>query len=464
MVTLTSTGGVKRSSVVVLGAGIAGLAAANRLAALGTGKLLVVDSSQRLGGKISTVELAGISLDAGPDSFITRNPAGTRLCTELGLAGELVTPAPLGALLWVRGRLRPLPKDLALGVPRQMKSLALSGAVSPLGLARAALERILPIRLRPGDLSVGELVRQRFGDEVFEAVVDPLLSGIYAGDADRLSAESVVPHLVEALRRGHHLMTLDAPKPSGPAFLTLRGGLTQLVDALAGTLPRGSIRLGVSAIGLSRADGAYRVALSSGEEVEADAIVLATPPSVTASLLKSLSQPASDLLSRIESAPVATVFLRYPPGSVTLPPATGFLVPRRDARLLVGCTFLSQKWPHLDSGGGTLIRCAVGRDGATSWQALDDDQLLRAVRAELQEATGIRADPDAFAVHRHRDGIPQYRVGHKQFVGSIEASLEALPGMALAGAGYHGVGLPACIASGRNAADVAAEALRMVAA
>src|SRR5450759_277436 len=236
-VTLPKTGGVGSSSVVVLGGGISGLAAAHRLATLGTGQVLVVESSQRLGGKISAVELAGHFLEAGPDSFITRNPAGTRLCAELGLAGELVAPAPLGALLWVRGRLRPLPKDLALGVPRQMSSLAASGAVSPLGLARAALEGILPIKIRQGDLSVGELVRQRFGDEVFEAVVDPLLSGIYAGNADRLSAESVVPHLVEALRRGRHLMSLDAPKTSGPAFLTLRGGLTQLVGALAATLP-----------------------------------------------------------------------------------------------------------------------------------------------------------------------------------------------------------------------------------
>jgi protoporphyrinogen/coproporphyrinogen III oxidase len=457
-------GAVKRPSVVIIGAGIAGLAAANRLAALGTGQVLVLESSQCLGGKISTFELAGHSPDAGPESFITRNPAASRLCAELGLAGELVAPAPLGALLWVRGRLRPLPKDLALGVPRQMRSLATSGAVSPLGLARAALERILPIKIREGDLSVGELVRQRFGDEVFEAVVDPLLSGIYAGDADRLSAESVVPHLVEALRSGRHLTSLDAPKTSGLAFLTLRGGLTQLVGALAATLPHGSIRLGVSAVGLSRDKAGYRVALSSGDEVETDAVVLATPPSVTASLLKSLSAPAAQLLLGIESVPVATVALMYSPGRVTLPPAIGFLVPRREARLLVGCTFLSQKWPHLDGDGSTLIRCAVGRDGSSSWQGLDDGQMVRAVRAELQEATGIGEEPEAVAVRRHWDGIPQYRVGHKERVEAIEASLVALPGLALAGAAYHGVGLPACIASGRRAADLAAGVMQTVAA
>lgn len=447
--------------MIVIGGGVAGLAAANLLAS-STRPVLVIESSKRLGGKISSVDLAGLSLDAGPDSLLTRNPAGIGLCTELGLGGDLIAPAPLGALLWVRGHLRPLPKDLALGVPREMKSLAGSGAVSPLGLARAALERVLPIHVQPGDLSVGELVRGRFGDEVFEAVVEPLLGGIYAGDADRLSAESVVPHLVEALRRGRHLMSLDAPpKTSGPSFLTLRGGLTQLVDALAAALPRGSIRLGAAAVRLSRAEVGYRIAFGSGEEIETDAVVLATPPSVAASLLKSLSPLASELLSRIESAPVATVFLRYPPGRVTPPQATGFLVPRRDARLLVGCTFLSRKWPHLDAGGATLIRCAVGRHGETAWQALDDAQLLRAVQVELRDAVGIRPEPEAFAIYRHSDGIPQYLVGHRQLVESVEADL--LSGIALAGAGYHGVGVPACIASGRRAAEIAAGA-RMVAA
>ncbi len=453
-----------RRSVVVIGGGIAGLAAANRLAALGTEQVLVIESSARLGGKISTFELAGRSLEAGPDSFITRNPAATQLCAELGLRGDLVAPAALGALLWVGGRLRPLPKDLALGVPRRMGSLATSGAVSPLGLARAALEGILPIRIPKGDVSVGDLLRRRFGNEVFEAVVDPLLSGIYAGDADRLSAEAVVPHLVEALRNGRHLVSLDAPKAAGPSFLALRGGLTRLVDALAATLPQGSIRLGVPAARVTRERAGYRITMSSADEVETDAVVLATPPSVTASLLSALSAPAAELLSGIDSVPVATVALIYAPGRVTLPPATGFLVPRRERRLMVGCTFLSQKWPHLPGDGGAVIRCAVGRDGASSWQDLDDGELVSALLAELEMACGIAEDPEAVAVHRHGDGLPQYRVGHRERVEAIETALAALPGLALAGAAYQGVGVPACIASGRRAADRAAEGLRMVAA
>ena len=453
---------MNRPTVVVIGAGSAGLAAANRLTSLDAGRLIVLESSGRLGGKISAVELDGRMLDAGPESFITRNPAASRLCEELGLRDELVAPEPLGALIWVRNRLRPLPKDMALGVPRDMKGLATSGAISPLGLVRAALEGILPVKIPIGDLSVGELVRRRFGDEVFEAVVDPLLSGIYAGNADKLSAESVVPHLVDALRRGRHLVSLDVPTRSGPAFLTLRGGLGHLVDAIAGTLPVGSVRLGEAAVNISREKGGYRVALSSGEEVEAEAIVLATPPNVTASLLKSLSPPAARLLAGIESVPVATVALKYSQGRVTLPAATGFLVPRGEARLLVGCTFLSQKWPQLGGDGGTLIRCAVGREGSSTWQGLDDDQLLRALQADLRGIAGITAEPEAFAVHRFDDGIPQYHVGHKQRVEEIEALLEDLPGLAVAGAAYHGVGLPACVASGRLAAENAAEDLRMV--
>lgn len=456
---------MERRSVIVIGAGGAGLAAAHRLSTLGLGQVRVLESSSRLGGNISTVEL-GRPIDAGPDCFITRNPAATQLCLELGLKDELVAPAPLGALLWVRGRLRPLPKDLAYGVPKDMLSLAASGAVSPLGLARAGLEWLLPVRVPPGDLSVGRLVRDRFGDEVFEAVIDPLLSGIYAGNADRLSAEVVVPHLVEALRRGRHLLSLDGPKRSGPAFLTLRGGLQRLVAALAASLPSGSIRLGARAVSLSRDESGYRVALSSGEEIEADAVVLATPPRAAATLLDSLSPQAARLLARIESAPVATVVLRYRRGTVDLPDATGFLVPRREERLVVGCTFLSQKWPHLgdDGDGDTLIRCAVGRDGASSWQALDDDQLVRAVQADLRAIALIDEEPAAVAIRRFDAGIPQYRVGHQELVAAIEASLVGHPGVALAGAAYHGVGLPASIASGRQAAESAAETLARAAA
>ncbi|HUZ85631.1 MAG TPA: protoporphyrinogen oxidase [Candidatus Baltobacterales bacterium] len=455
---------MNRPTVVVIGAGSAGLAAAHRFTSLDAGRLIVLESSRRLGGKISAVELDGRMLDAGPESFITRNPAAIRLCEELGLGDELVAPAPLGALIWVRNRLRPLPKDLALGVPRDMRALATSGAISPLGLARAALEGILPVKIPNGDLSVGELVRRRFGNEVFEAVVDPLLSGIYAGNADRLSAESVVPHLVDALRQGRSLMSVEVPTRTGPPFLTLRGGLGNLVDAIAGTLPAGSVRLGEAAVDISRHKAGYGITLSSGQEVQADAIVLATPPHISAALLKSLSPPAARLLAGIESVPVATIALQYPQGRVTLPAATGFLVPRREARLLVGCTFLSQKWPELGGHGGTLIRCAVGREGSSSWRALDDDQLLGALQADLREITGITAEPEVFTVRRFDDGIPQYHVGHKQRVEEIEGLLEDLPGFALAGAAYHGVGLPSCIAGGRLAAEKAAEALRMVVA
>jgi oxygen-dependent protoporphyrinogen oxidase len=455
---------MNRPSAVVVGAGIAGLAAAHRLVKLGAGPVLLFEASPRPGGKISQIELDGDAVDAGPDCFLTRNPVVTQLCTELGLAEGLVAPAPLGALLWVRKRLRPLPKDVALGVPREMRSLALSGAVSPLGLARAAFERLIPIRVPEGDLSVGEVVRPRFGNEVFEAVVDPLLSGIYAGNADRLSAEVLVPHLVDALRHGRHLTSLQAPKTSGPVFLTLRGGLGQLVDALVATLPQGSVRLGDAVVGLSRGATGYRITTSSGAEIESDAVVVATPPRAAASLLASLSSEASDLIYRIESVPVATVAFRYSPDRVILPSATGFLVPRRDRRLMVGCTFLTQKWPHLVRGRETLIRCAVGRDGAPEWQALDDGELVHAVRAELREATGISAEPDTAGVRRFPDGMPQYRVGHRALVAEIEAYLGTQPGIAVAGSAYHGVGLPACIASGTRAAEQVANARGLVAA
>lgn len=450
-------------TAIVIGAGIAGLAAAHRLTELGAGEVMLLESSERLGGKVGAVQVGGCSVDAGPESFLARNPSAVQLCSKLGLADELVAPAPLGALLWVRGRLRPLPKDLSSGVPREMRSLARSGAVSPLGLARAALEPLLPVRAPVGDRSVGEIVRQRFGNEAFEAVVDPLLSGVHAGNADRLSADCLVPHLLDALRRGQNLTSLPAPKTAGSPFLTLRGGLGRLVDALAATLPPGAVRAGAAVVGVHRVRTGYRVELDSGEVIEGDAVVLAAPPRATASMVEPVSPQAADLVARIETVPVATVTFKYAMGAISLPAATGFLVPRRDGRLLVGCTFLSQKWPHL-AHSAELIRCAVGRDGAMSWQILDDADLVAAVRAELREAAGISADPESVVIRRFPDGIPQYRVGHRGLVEEIETNLGEERGIAVAGGAYHGVGLPACIASGTRAAERVAGAVGLVAA
>lgn len=441
-----------RPQVAVVGGGIAGLAAANRMRALGVEGVLVMEATGRLGGKISSVDVGGLPVDAGPESFITRNPVARQLCEELGLSADLVTPTPLGAQLWIGHRLCSLPRDMSLGIPRRTWSIAFSGALSPTGVFRAALERLLPVHAPDGDVSVGRLVRARFGDEAFEAVVDPLLSGIYAGNGDWLSAEAVVPHLVEALRQGRRLSSLKAPESSGPAFLTLRGGLGRLIDSLAALLPPTAIRLGARANSLSRDGSGYRITLDSGEEITTERIVVAIPPAAAAHLMRGLSDRTATLLARIASAAVATVTMRFDPG-VTLPPSTGFLVPRTQGRLLVGCTFLSRKWLHLGSDGTVLVRCAVGRDGSAEWQRLDDDELVIAVRRDLEKATGIATPPLAAAIRRFEDGIPQYHVGHTALVDAIDRSIDGFPGLALAGAAYRGVGIPACIASGRRAAE-----------
>lgn len=446
---------MQRARVAVVGGGIAGLAAANRIVEQGGSDVVLLESSQRLGGKVSTVDVGGVSVEAGPDSVITRNPEAKRLCAQLGLAADLVAPAPLGAQLWVRGGLHPLPKDMPFGVPANARSLAASGAVSPRGVARAALERFLPAVSPDGDVSVGQLIRPRFGDEVFDAVVDPLLSGISAGDSDRLSAEAVVPHLIDALRRGRRLSSLEAPRAAAPAFLTLRGGLHRLVEALAATLPPEAIRLGATVTAMAREGSGYRLTLESGENVHSEAVVVATPPAVAASLLASLHDHASRLLATIDSVPVATVTMRFGAGAANLPDSTGFLVPRSQGRLLVGCTFVTRKWPHVTAGDAEIVRCAVGRDGDARWQTMHDGEMVHAVRAELEEAVGIHAAPEAVAVRRFRDGMPQYRVGHARLADRIDQAIAELPGFSLAGAAYRGVGLPACIASGRRAADVA---------
>ncbi len=443
-----------RARVAVVGGGIAGLAAAHRIAPFGAGDVLVLESSERLGGKVSTVEVDGVTVDAGPDSFLTRNPEAQRLCAALGLSADLVPPAPLGAQLWVRGGLHPLPKNMPLGIPGRVRSLADSGAVSPVAIARAALERMLPAKAPDGDVSVGALIRPRFGDEVFETVVDPLLSGIYAGDADRLSAQSVAPHLVDALRQGRPLSSRQPPAAGSPAFLTLRGGLRRLIDSLAAALPVDAVRLGARAVALESDGSGYVITLDSGDQIRSEGVVLATPPSVTATLVGSLSRPAGRLLATIEAVPVATVTMKF--DRIALPSSTGFLVPRTQHRLVVGATFVTRKGPHLAAAGGEIVRCAVGRDGDARWRRMDDEELVSAVCAELDDAVGPNGTPEAVAIRRFEDGMPQYRVGHVQLVEQIERELAGFPRLALAGAAYRGVGLPACIASGRRAADVAA--------
>ncbi|HEY8840018.1 MAG TPA: protoporphyrinogen oxidase [Candidatus Dormibacteraeota bacterium] len=454
-----------RRSVVVIGGGISGLSAAHALTAGPTSnqpEVILLEAMGRLGGKVLTTKVGGLQVEAGPDALLTRTPAAVNLCRRLGLGDQLVAPSRAAATIWSRGRLHPIPGGLALGVPTSMTDLARSGILSWRGIARAAVEPLLPNHPPGGDRSVADLVITRFGGQVFERLVDPLLSGIYAGRADRLSAESVLPQLAELARTNRSLLLglrkLPKPRAGGPPFNSLSSGLGTLVAALEDAIrPAAEVRTGTPATSVRlEATGTYLVQADGQPPLRADAVIIAAPAYAASEMLAAASPYLGVELGAIEYASVATVALVYSRKALTRPlDASGFLVPRGEKRLLVGSTWVGVKWPHLDSGNRVVIRCAVGRTGDDRWQSLDDRGLANAVHAELTEAIGLREPPSDSKVVRWPAALPQYNVGHAARLQRIDECLRGLPGLFLAGAAYRGIGLPACIQQGREAAEKA---------
>jgi oxygen-dependent protoporphyrinogen oxidase len=445
---------------VVIGGGISGLAAAWFLVR-GGGTVTVLERSDRAGGCIRTLPFAGLPIEAGPDAFVARSPAGVGLASAMGLAGELVAPATSAAYVWSRGRLRPLPEGIVLGVPTDVVSLARSGVVSPAGVARAALDAVLPTTRHNGaDTAVGALVRSRMGPEVNERLVDPLLGGINAGHTDHLSLTVAAPQLAIAARHRSLMAgarSVRASASDGPVFLTVRGGLGRLVDALVEAVkevPDSTVRFSTPAIAITRAGHGWRVTTERGDHVDADAVVVAVPATPAAALLGLVSPTAAAELTAMTAASVVLVTLAYPRAALEAAPrGSGFLVPRVEGRLMTACSWVSWKWPHLAPQDATIVRVSSGRAGDTRALELDDDRLVARLHGELVEAVGARALPTDARVHRWVDAFPQFEVGHLERVGRIETALAAeAPGVLVAGAPYRGVGIPTCIAGAEVAA------------
>jgi oxygen-dependent protoporphyrinogen oxidase len=456
--------------VVVVGGGIAGLAAAWELVGRGV-EVLLLDAADRVGGKIRTAPLDGADIDAGPDAWLARVPWATELAGEVGLGDELVHPATGGAHLWLGGRLRRLPEGLVLGVPSAAGPVVRSGLLSPVGLLRAGLDLVLPSDGPAVDEPVGALVRRRMGREVLEKLVDPLVGGINAGDADVLSLAASVPQLAAAsagsrsLALGLRAARRAAPSnPSAPAFSALPGGLERLPRAVAAaaTAAGATIRTGARVVGLARSGSGWRVDVATGdgpvEAVDAAGVVLAAPGPVTGGLLGPVAPSAGATLAALPYASVALVTMALPADAVPGPlDGTGFLVPRTEGRLMTACSWASSKWAHLHRPGRVLLRVSAGRHGDDRALRMGDDELVTRLVGELGSAMGLRRAPDAVEVHRWPGAFPQYLPGHLDRVAAASAELAALGGgVAVAGAALRGVGIPACIASGRAAAAAVA--------
>ncbi len=476
-----------RRSVVVVGAGISGLAAAWDLSGGEHGpgpdapRVEVIEASGRVGGSLVATNFAGRTVDLGPDGFLARRPEATALVRELGWGDRLEAIDASGAWLWLRGALREIPSGLALGVPTSYASVASLAGLSVAARLAARRAQWLPRRLPVGAAAaIGHSVRPKLGAELAYRFVEPMVGGIQAGRIDDLSAKSVFPTLLEAARRGGSLMAAMRssgpvnPGPSagavvsGPAFYSLSDGLGSLPAELARRLEeRGVvIRRSTAVTALRRGDNDYAWEVDTdATTTPAHAVVVATPAGVTARLTGALD-PDLAALGTIPSAGAAMVTFQFALDEVVLPErGTGVLVPLATpwrgggSMLVTALTFLDRKWRHLRRDDDVVLRAHVGRIDDRRWDDLDDDALVARVTDEVRLLLAGTAAPRATVVQRWPDGLPQYYLGHDRLVASAR-SAAARVGLDLAGAAYDGVGIPASIGSGRRAAGVVLDRLR----
>ncbi|MEU8357657.1 protoporphyrinogen oxidase [Nonomuraea sp. NPDC048882] len=452
----------KRAHVVVIGAGISGLTAAWYLHQ-GAGdriKVTVLEGSPRIGGKLYASEVAGVSVDAGAEAMLARRPEGKELARAVGLGDDLVLPGTTRSAVYTRGTLRHLPKGQVMGVPSDLTELAKSGIVSPGGLVRVPLDQILPATLVRTDVSVAAYIRARMGAEVVDRLVEPLLGGVYAGRADMLSLEATMPRVAAVARSERSLLTAarqlveEAPKDAGPVFTSLRNGIGSLPEAVA-KASEAEVRTGVTVRELHRTETGWRLVtgpVPRPEIIEADAVIVATPGPAAARLLKAEAPKASAELARIQYASMAVVTLAYPVDAFPEPPASsGYLVPPVERRPVKAVTFSSVKWPHL-AKDLVILRCSIGRIGEEHLLQREDTELVSLAMAEMADVMGVRGLPVDSRVTRWGGGLPQYNVGHLDRVARVRAAVAVQPGLAVCGAAYDGIGIPACIGTARTAA------------
>ncbi len=450
------------SRVAVVGGGVSGLAAARRLAAAGH-EVLVLEQSDRVGGKLAGVEVGGTVVDVGAESLLNQRPEAVDLVRAAGLGDDVVHPATISSRLWNRGRLVPMPRTM-MGVPGSARSVA--DVLSQKGVARAALEahQSAPA-LQPGDdVSVGAFLDDRYGREVTDRLVEPLLGGVYAGHARELSLRATMPKLVAALDGERTLTRIasaatDRPPPETPVFAGVRGGVHRLPGALAAT-PGVSVETSAAVRVLERTATGWRLEVGSAREprhLDVDAVVLATPARPTARLLAEHAPRAAHELDRIEYASMAVLTFAFSVRDLPEVEGSGFLTPPVDGRRVKAATWSFNKWDWVRAAGEEqgvrLLRCSIGRHRQEEELQRTDEELADLALADLADAVGLSVRPVDQHVQRWGGGLPQYAVGHLDRVAAVRRELSGVPGVEVCGAAYDGVGVAACVASGEQAAD-----------
>jgi len=455
--------------VAVIGGGISGLAAAHRLVELKPDvELVLFERQPRLGGVLTTVHEDGFQVEGSADNFITTVPWGVDLCKRLGLGDQLIQTNPAHRRTFVvrRGRLHKLPDGFLMMAPTQMWPLATTPILSPLGKLRAGLEYFIPPRKDPSDESMAAFVRRRLGREVFERLVEPLVSAVYAADMDKLSVLATLPRfrelerehgsLIRAMR--HQMRAARKSRPESGAryslFLTLRHGLSSMVDALAKRLPPGAARLETSVERIERRSPGWTLSIEDGSSEEFDAVIVATPAHVAACLLESIDADLARRLASISHEGTAIVSAAYRRDQIAHPlNGMGFVVPSVEESPILAVSFSSQKYAHRAPEGNVLLRAFVGGARRPEMAEMRAAELEPQVLGELAGLLGIRGEPIYRRTSHWPGTMPQYHVGHMQLVEEIENAVAKLENLELAGNAYHGVGIPACIHTGEQAAE-----------
>lgn len=459
---------LETSHVVVVGGGIAGVAAAHRLRTLRPDlRVTLFEGAPELGGKLALGEVGGVVTDIGAEAILARRPEGVALAREVGLAEDVVHPETISARLWTRGEMRVMPRSL-MGVPADVASM--SEVVSKAGLTRAALDAVLPpTRLAADeDVSVGALVGERLGKEVVDRLVEPMLGGVYAGHSRELSARAAVPGLVARLDGEHSLTAAAAEAMTGPAepdetpppvFAGIAGGVGRLPQAVAAS-GGATVETDAMVRSLRRTAEGWQLEVGptrSPRRVRCDAVVLATPARSTARLLKQAAPVAARELDGVEYASMAVVTLAFAGRDLPATTGSGFLVPPVDGRSVKGATYSFAKWGWVADAGRPddvrLLRCSIGRHREEHVLQVSDEELVDLALRDLADAVGLSVRPVDDHVKRWGGGLPQYAVGHVTRVEQVRTALLAVPGVAVCGAAYDGVGIPACIASAHRAVD-----------
>lgn len=470
---------ISEMRIAIIGGGIAGLTAAYELekarAAGERAAYTVYEAQPRLGGSLASETVDGAVLERGPDSFLTEKPAAAELCRELGLGAELLpsNDAARKTYIVVRNRLVPLPDGLMFLVPTKLAPTALTRLFSVRTKLRMGMELLHPPRASEGDESVAALVERHYGAEAVDRLADPLLSGIYGGDAAQLSARTVLPRLVEmekkygSLTRGmlaaHKKMQAAAKNPSkarsgGAAIFTaLRGGMQQLVDALVAHLDPACLRTATPVSAIARSGGRWRVEACGAAE-SYDAVIMAAPAWAAAALLAAVDEPLGEELAGIPYSSSITVNLVYDEAKMgALPEGFGFLVPVSEGRSMLACTFVHRKFLGRTPPGKAVLRAFLGGARREAQLAESDETLVATVRRELSEILGAKTlglsiEPEHTQVTRWRRAMAQYSVGHQERMQRVAGRLAGLPGLRLVGNAYDGIGIPDCIRLGRLAA------------